>query len=351
MLVRRVNPRACACGEWRVLRELRETANPAARPIAPQGRGRTILLVPGLLAPDLSMVRLARWLSASGWQVEHAGIGLNIGCSPRLVDHLARRLEGATCAAAVGQSRGGLLARALAIQRPELVSTVVALGSPICDQLATGPLVRAQLEVLARMGSWGVPGLMSHRCRDGPCCGRFRTSLSAPPPNGARLLSIWSASDGAVDPKACRDSHADCYEVDTSHIGMGFSRRTGSCWPMPSTTVAHARAAEHADRPATHKQPRRPLLKPLAAGVPADHADTLRHTFDRLHMAAPARSSPGWQSIIGRAPGHGRPRRAPCRRQARRRAPPHRATATRPARPQPAAAAAARPYAVELTRL
>jgi hypothetical protein len=101
----------------------------------------------------------------------------------------------------------------------------VALGAPVRDQLATSLFVRGQLELLARMGSWGVPGLMSHRCRDGACCAKFRVALSAPP-KGVRVLSIWSGSDGAVNPTACRDPHADCHEVDTSHIGMGFSRRT-----------------------------------------------------------------------------------------------------------------------------
>jgi triacylglycerol lipase len=39
----------------------------------------------------------------------------------------------------------------------------------------------------------------------------------------ARLLAVHSRSDGIVDWRACLDPHADCVEVEGSHIGMAVN--------------------------------------------------------------------------------------------------------------------------------
>jgi pimeloyl-ACP methyl ester carboxylesterase len=115
----------------------------------------------------------------------------------------------------VGQSRGGALARVLAVRNPAIVSGVVMLGSPVHDPLAVAPSVLQTVRLLARLGDLGLPGIFSTSCRDGPCCAAFREDLEAPLPAGLRATAVHSRSDGIVDWRACLDPHAD-----SSHCGM-----------------------------------------------------------------------------------------------------------------------------------
>jgi pimeloyl-ACP methyl ester carboxylesterase len=89
-----------------------------------------VLTVPGFLAGDWSMIPLARRLRRAGHATFGSGLVLNCGCTEMLVDLLERRLEevageAGRPVALVGQSRGGTLARMLAVRRPELVAGLV----------------------------------------------------------------------------------------------------------------------------------------------------------------------------------------------------------------------------------
>lgn len=212
----------------RLLGEMWSTRDPAAWPTLAGGGDRPVLLVPGFLANDRTMRRLGRWLGAAGYEVHSAGIGFNTGCSQRHVDQLAsvlQRQHGGP-AIVIGQSRGGTLGRALAVQRPDLVHTSITLGAPINTPWVVARTELCMLNAVATLGSCGHPGLISHSCLDGPCCAQFRESLSAPPPKGVRLLCLWSPIDEAVSIDCARDPHAQQHEIRASHLGMGFSRQT-----------------------------------------------------------------------------------------------------------------------------
>src|SRR5688500_18604332 len=108
------------------------------------GRGRPVMLVPGFLAGDGSLGLMAGWLKRAGYRPSKAGIGSNVNCAgvvlPRLEERLERLVkQQGKRAAIVGQSRGGTLAKVMAFRRPDLVSGVVALGSPQVDPLAVHP--------------------------------------------------------------------------------------------------------------------------------------------------------------------------------------------------------------------
>jgi pimeloyl-ACP methyl ester carboxylesterase len=195
----------------------------------PPGEGRGVLLVPGFLAGDASLATMTQWLRAAGYRTKSAGIRANVACSEVACTRLEERLE---CLAArtgggvmiVGHSRGGVLAKAIAARRPELVSGVVTLGSPVLSQLSVHPVVLAHIGVLAALGTSRVPGLISWRCLRGECCARFRAALDGPLPPGVGYVAVYSRSDGIVDWRACRDPHADaCVEVRASHCGMGMN--------------------------------------------------------------------------------------------------------------------------------
>lgn len=188
-----------------------------------------VLLVPGFLAGDGSLTAMRGWLRRRGSQAAAAGIRLNIDCGERAVCALDVRLRWLAERAGrrvvvIGQSRGGELARVLAVRSPDALSTLVMLGSPVLDPLSVGSAVLGAVRSIARLGDLGLPGLFSSRCADGPCCARFREDLLRPLPPDVRALSIYSRSDGIVAWEACLDPYAQQVEVDSSHSGMSVNR-------------------------------------------------------------------------------------------------------------------------------
>jgi pimeloyl-ACP methyl ester carboxylesterase len=195
-------------------------------PAAP--RRRPVLLIPGFLTGDAQMGALASWLRRCGHRTHTSGIRLNVDCAEAAMGRLEDRLEEfvqreGEPAVLIGQSRGGTFARVLAVRRPDLVQSIVTLGSPHRDPLAVHPLVWVQGAALAALSALGVMGLASHRCRSGECCRGFWEDLAAPMPDGIQFVSLYSERDGIVDWRACLDPHAVCAEVPSTHCGMGVN--------------------------------------------------------------------------------------------------------------------------------
>jgi pimeloyl-ACP methyl ester carboxylesterase len=194
----------------------------------PAGDGRGVLLIPGFLAGDGSLGVMSQWLREAGWHTKRAGIRSNVACSEIACTRLEERLELLAARTGdrvviVGQSRGGVLAKALAARRPDLVAGLVTLGAPVVSQLAVHPLVLAQVGVVASLGSGAVPGLMSWRCLRGECCSRFRATLAGPFPPEVGYVALYTRSDGVVDWRSCLDRDAACVEVHASHCGMSVN--------------------------------------------------------------------------------------------------------------------------------
>ena len=189
-----------------------------------------VLLVPGFMAGDQSLGVLAGWLRRRGARTARAGILLNSDCAERTLGglesrlrQLAERAEGRVVL--IGQSRGGELARVAALRNPDLVSTLVMLGSPVLDPLSVAPAVYSGVRSVARLGDFGVPGMLSSECGDGPCCAAFRGDLLAPLPQSVRAVAIYSRTDGIVSWQACLDPSAEHVEVSSSHTGMSVNAR------------------------------------------------------------------------------------------------------------------------------
>jgi pimeloyl-ACP methyl ester carboxylesterase len=214
------------------------------------------MLVPGFLAGDPSMATMAGWLTRIGYRPRRAEMRANVDCAARAIERLEEALEREYArfdrpVAVVGQSRGGALARLLAVRRPELVSGIVTLGSPLTDQMAVHPVVRVHVFGVGLLGSFGVPGLFSRGCLAGDCCAEVREQAVQPLAEGVGFFSIYSKSDGIVDWRSCLDPSAEHVEVDASHIGM--SGHAG-------TYRAIARAL-HALRPGRGAGAARPLRR------------------------------------------------------------------------------------------
>ena len=194
---------------------------------APDG-DQHVLLVPGFPLGDDSLALMASWLLRSGHQTESSGLAANVDCSEASVSRLAERLERLAERAErrvviVGQSRGGLYARVLAVRRPDLVCGIVTLGAPVMAPAAVHPLMVAQAAAMASLGMLEVPGVLSWECVEGACCRSFWADLAAPFPDAVGYESIYSRTDGIVDWRACLDPGAAHREVESSHYGMSFN--------------------------------------------------------------------------------------------------------------------------------
>jgi pimeloyl-ACP methyl ester carboxylesterase len=190
-----------------------------------QGGGLGVLLVPGFGFGDRSLTLAHRWLAARGYRPAAARIGLNVGCSTELAERLERRLvaHAETTGGKVvllGQSRGGWLARLVAMRRPDLVRGLVMLGSPVLDPLGAKPALVRTARFLARLSGFGVPGLLSDDCLTGLCFENTVAALAADLPVDVPALAIYSRSDGVVPWRLCLDPSAECVEITSSHVAM-----------------------------------------------------------------------------------------------------------------------------------
>ncbi|HWG08254.1 MAG TPA: alpha/beta hydrolase [Solirubrobacteraceae bacterium] len=187
-----------------------------------------VLLIPGFMAGDASLTVLRQWLSRRGHRVHMSGMRANVDCAEELVGRLAEQLRALASETErpvflVGQSRGGVLARSLAVREPDAVAGLAMLGSPVKDGLAVSSHVLRAARLVATLGDLGVPGVLSRSCRDGACCAEFRRELAAPLPGHVHATSIYSYSDGIVDWRACVDPYAQPVAIDCSHCGMSVN--------------------------------------------------------------------------------------------------------------------------------
>jgi len=222
-------PVAPVWGELRYGSELARLLADQALSVLPRLRRRTlgppVLLIPGFMAGDSSLAVMRAWLRRRGHPVSMSGLRLNAGCAEEIVSRLQQQLRGFAerseePVVLVGQSRGGALARSLAVREPESVCGLVMLGSPVRDPLAVSRQVMATVKLMARLGDIGVPRLFSSDCAEGECCESFWGDLEAPLPRGVEAVSVFSRSDGIVDWHACLDPHCRQVEVRSSHCGM-----------------------------------------------------------------------------------------------------------------------------------
>lgn len=183
----------------------------AARRLFPKmPRGdRTVLLLPGFLATDTNMVSLKRQLRKLGHYTKGWGEGINVGPSQRVVDAMLGRLEDIADSRGskvdvVGWSLGGVYARFLAHERPELVSSVITMGSPIRG-------------VGERRGT--VSKIFDAVASTDADLGDFDPTIRLKVP----VTSIWTRTDGVVDWKAAATRpgpRTENIEVPGTHVGL-----------------------------------------------------------------------------------------------------------------------------------
>lgn len=197
---------------------------------APKRSIEPVLLVPGFLAGDYSLRLMARTLRRHGYRTYRSDISTNVSCLMSNSVLLERRIEAIATkresrVRIVGHSLGGMLARGLAVRRPDLISGIITLGSPMMAPGTAHPLLLSAAEMLVRLSRAGVPGLMNESCVRGDCARSAWEESRQPMPAEVDFTCVWSRGDGLVDPKSCVDPLSDSIEVHASHLGLAIDPR------------------------------------------------------------------------------------------------------------------------------
>jgi pimeloyl-ACP methyl ester carboxylesterase len=183
--------------------------------LAPRGDGHPVLVLPGLVASDVSTRPLRSFLRNRGYKVSGWRQGRNLGLQPgvreAMVDlvHELNETNGRKVSL-VGWSLGGLYARQLAKMMPDRVRAVITLGSPFAAHPKS-------------TNAWRVYELASGRRADEEDP-QFGGSLSDPPP--VPTTAIFSRTDGICAWQGCMEktsSMSESIEVESSHCGMGHN--------------------------------------------------------------------------------------------------------------------------------
>jgi predicted alpha/beta hydrolase family esterase len=175
--------------------------------------GQPLMVIPGFCASDRSTLGLQRALAKEGYRVAGWGLGWNLGARADTLDRIEAQLE-LLCrgrpAILVGWSLGGIYAREVAKQRPDLVARVVSLGAPFAGNPRANNV-------------WRLYELVSRHPVD---CPPLDVDLGAKPP--VPTIALWSRRDGIVAPGCARGFEGQSdrqVELDCSHMGFATSRR------------------------------------------------------------------------------------------------------------------------------
>jgi triacylglycerol lipase len=217
----------------------------------PDGEGQAILLFPGFLASQRCLTVMTTWLQRTGHRPEPY-IGRDVGCGEAEVSRQEERLEAlaercGTRVAIIGHSRGGHLARALAVRRPDLVSGIVTLGTPSMAPGSAHRIVGTLLAGTVFLGALGASSCLRPSCFVGDCCRRYRTDVVAPMPDGVIYTQMLSTDDLVANGRTAADPAARQVAITTaSHAGELFNAEVYSAL---AAALAEIRAAEASGAP------------------------------------------------------------------------------------------------------
>ena len=212
----------------------------------PQGDNHPVLVLPGFLASSKSTAPLRQYLAKLGYRAHRWKLGQNTGYSPglhngmrnrmlELVDRYGQKIS------LVGWSLGGVYARELAREMPDIVRQVITMGSPFRGHPSSSNVHH-------------IFNLMS----DVPynkISESFLQHMATPPP--VPTTALYTRGDGIVAWQSTVEL-SDRYDVENihvggSHLGLGFN---------PRVLVA---LADRLAQPEGQWQPFKPslLMKPL----------------------------------------------------------------------------------------
>lgn len=200
---------------------------PASLPLlieAPQGDGHPVLLVPGFMASETSLIGLKLMLQNKGYDVHTWGLGRNMGFRSKHANALPQKIRHlhyttGKKVSLVGWSLGGVFSMYGAQNSLNCVRSIITLGSPVSVD-AAGSQAPSAVKALYRLVSHRL-GAGAHVMQPKVKVMRERRRLAIP------TSCLYSLSDGVVPPQeATIDGDPALHEniqVPGSHIGLGFN--------------------------------------------------------------------------------------------------------------------------------
>ncbi|EGD56720.1 lipase family alpha/beta hydrolase [Gordonia neofelifaecis] len=174
-----------------------------------------VLVLPGFTTSDRTTTPLRMTLKNLGYPTYGWGLGVNVGPSDRILRGMRRKLDAierlhGQPVSIIGWSLGGIFARELARQTPEMVRQVITLGSPFRMQRHAQSNARFAYRLAKPLHA---------RMLD------FPLEADAPPLE-MPSTALYSRLDGIAAWQVCRDDPSDLsenIEVLCSHLGFGHN--------------------------------------------------------------------------------------------------------------------------------
>lgn len=182
--------------------------------VPPFGRGRPVLVLPGMMSSDRATALLRGSLAKAGFVPHGWGEGMNTGADPARIGRVEQRLVQLGRASGgqvilIGWSLGGLFARVLAQRHPDACCLVLTLGSPFSgDRRANN--------------AWRLYEALNDHKVDAP---PFAEDPGVKPP--VRTVAVWSKRDGIVAPHCAAGDAGQSdrvIEVPYKHFELASAR-------------------------------------------------------------------------------------------------------------------------------
>jgi pimeloyl-ACP methyl ester carboxylesterase len=178
-----------------------------------RGHGEPVLLLPGFGAGDASNAVLNAMLRYLGYRVYGWGLGVNRGNVEALLPQVEARVRAihdqtGLPVRLIGWSLGGVLAREVARDAPELVDRVVTMGTPVVG----GPKY-TRVGAAYRAAGYDVDEI------------ERKIEIRHEVPIRVPVTAIYCKADGIVDWRACIDRRTpglEHVEVRATHFSLGF---------------------------------------------------------------------------------------------------------------------------------
>ena len=184
-------------------------------PWLPRGNGEPVVVMPGFMTGDGSTMVLRGFLRSLGYRVHGWGLGVNRGDVLHLRREMLARVEDlakhhAEPVRLIGWSLGGVVAREVARSRPDIVHSVVTMGTPVLG----GPKYTAAAPIYQRMFGEDLDAV------EALIAANNKVPIRVP------VTAIYTRRDSVVAWEACLDPDGENVEhvdVGSTHLGLGFS--------------------------------------------------------------------------------------------------------------------------------
>ncbi|MEM9821319.1 MAG: alpha/beta hydrolase [Bacteroidota bacterium] len=175
-----------------------------------RGQGQRIILIPGWKSHETVMYPIKKYLAFLGYAPEYWGLGINHGNIERYRDTMVEQLMAQNSeeqVTLIGWSLGGLVAREIAREIPNKVSSVITYGTPVIG----GPRYTIGNNFYRESEIEAIIEQLEELDRTNP--------IKVP------MSIIFTKKDSFVAWPACLDKtskNVKHYEVDSTHLSLGI---------------------------------------------------------------------------------------------------------------------------------